>query len=44
MAGPQKATKNARQVANLPGEEMMYSDSYLHSIVHTYRRIYPAEG
>lgn len=28
----------------VPGEEMMYSDGYLHSIVHTDRRTYPAEG
>jgi len=42
LAGLQKATKNARQVANdLPGADMFQYNYYLHGIVHIYSRAAP---
>jgi hypothetical protein len=43
-AGPQKTTKIARQVANLPGEKMLCYAADLHGIVHTHNRNSPVEG
>jgi hypothetical protein len=44
MTGPQKATKIARQVADLPGDYLKRFGVFLHGIVHTHNRNIPVEG
>ena len=44
MTGPQKATKIARQVADLPGVNLKHFAVVLHCIVHIRSRNIPVEG
>lgn len=44
MAGPQKATKIARQIVDLPGVNVLYFVVLLHGIIHTHNRDIPVWG
>jgi len=44
MTGPQKATKIARQVADLPGGYLKRFGVLLHGIVHIHNRNISVEG
>ena len=44
MAGPQKATKIARQIVDLPGVNVLCFVFLLHGIIHIYNRDIPAGG